>query len=88
MAVRLHLGQSGHSARGRANLRGGDNPFFHGPVQGVAAFTLFVATWAWVTARSGMRDVTKKAQMLQLRGTAVKKRLDALTEVSGEAKGE
>ena len=41
---------------------------------------VFVNTWAAVTAKSGMRDLTKSAQKLRLRNLTAKNKIDALTE--------
>lgn len=53
----------------------------------MAEVPVFIGTWAAVTARAGMRDADKMVQRFRLQGTAVKKRLDALTEVSSITKG-
>ena len=41
---------------------------------------VFVNTWAAVTTKSAMRDVTKTAQKLRLRNLVVKNKIDALVE--------
>jgi hypothetical protein len=41
---------------------------------------VFVNTWAAVTAKQGMRDVTKSARKLRLRNLVAKNKIDALTE--------
>ena len=41
---------------------------------------VFVNTWAAVTTKSAMRDVTKTAQKLRLRNLVVKNKIDALAE--------
>jgi len=41
---------------------------------------VFVNTWAAVTTKSAMRDVTKTAQKLRLKNLVVKNKIDALVE--------
>ena len=41
---------------------------------------VFVNTWAAVTTKSAMRDVTKTAQKLRLKNLVVKNKIDALAE--------
>ena len=41
---------------------------------------VFVNTWAAVTAKSGMRDLTKTAQKLRLKNLVVKNKIDALID--------
>jgi len=41
---------------------------------------VFVNTWAAVTAKSGMRDLTKSAQKLRLRNLTAKNKINALTD--------
>ena len=45
---------------------------------GAARSIVFVNTWAAITAKSGMSDITKKARFWRLKSSAVKKKLDAL----------
>ena len=52
----------------------------------MAEVSVFIGTWATVTALLGMRDARKMAQRFRLKGTTVKKRLDMLTEVSSITK--
>jgi len=41
---------------------------------------VFVNTWAAVTAKSGMRDLTKSAQKLRRKNLAAKNKIDALSD--------
>ena len=41
---------------------------------------VFVNTWAAVTAKAGMRDVTKQVRRLRLSNLVAKNKIDALTE--------
>ena len=41
---------------------------------------VFVNTWAAVTAKSGMRDLTKTAQKLRLKNLVVKNKVDSLID--------
>ena len=41
---------------------------------------VFVNTWAAVTTKSAMRDVTKTEQKLRLKNLVVKNKIDALAE--------
>ena len=41
---------------------------------------VFVNTWAAVTTKSAMRDVSKTAQKLRLKNLVVKNKIDALAE--------
>lgn len=41
---------------------------------------VFVNTWAAVTAKSGMRDLSKSAQKLRLKNLVAKDKIDALVD--------
>jgi len=41
---------------------------------------VFVNTWAAVTAKSGMRDLTKTAQKLRLKNLVAKNKIDSLID--------
>ena len=41
---------------------------------------VFVNTWAAVTAKAGMRDLTKTAQKLRLKNLVVKNKVDSLID--------
>jgi hypothetical protein len=42
--------------------------------------SVFISTWAAVTARSGMRGLTRTARQLRRRNAVATKRLDTLTK--------
>ena len=42
--------------------------------------SVFVNTWAAVTAKSGMRDLSKSAQKLRLKNLVAKDKIDALVD--------
>ena len=48
---------------------------------------VFIGTWTTVTTLSGMRDAGKIVQRFRSKGTAVRKRIELLTEVSSITKG-
>ena len=41
---------------------------------------VFVTTWAAVTAKAGMRDLTKTAQKLRLKNLVAKNKIDSLID--------
>ena len=48
---------------------------------------VFIGTWTTVTTLSGMRDAEKMVKRCRLKGTAVRNRIELLTEVSNITKG-
>ena len=47
---------------------------------GAARGIVFVNTWAAVTAKAGMRDLTKTAQKLRLKNLVAKNKIDSLID--------
>ena len=83
----LYTGKHGGCVGGRSWFRSSDRPFIQGAVQDLAKVLVFVGTWTTVTTLSGMRDAEKMVKRCRLKGTAVRKRIELLTEVSSITKG-